>query len=198
VEVYLHAFLTSILDGDELSVSRPCHFTPREIAPVTHWIWGWVGPRAGLDRVVKRKISSPRQDPNPDHPPCSSALHHWAIPAPKQKLNPTKYVPVKLQIMQAAIRSLTGSCNNFEADREAEEEMTADTWVYPMSQHPSSLARILIQKKSTNWSELRPRYPTKGKLCGHKTWELLCEVNTSLCVQCEIWDNTIQRMRIIY
>jgi len=25
-------------------------------APVTHWIGGWVGPRAVLDVVVKRKI----------------------------------------------------------------------------------------------------------------------------------------------
>jgi hypothetical protein len=27
---------------------------PRERAPGTHWIEGWVGPRAGLDDVVKR------------------------------------------------------------------------------------------------------------------------------------------------
>jgi hypothetical protein len=32
---------------------------------VTHWIGGWVGPRAGLDAVVKRKISSPGRDSNP-------------------------------------------------------------------------------------------------------------------------------------
>jgi hypothetical protein len=29
---------------------------PRETAPDTHWIGGWVGPRAVLDVVVKRKI----------------------------------------------------------------------------------------------------------------------------------------------
>jgi hypothetical protein len=34
VEVYLHAFLTSALDGGEWSVSRPGRFTPREIPPV--------------------------------------------------------------------------------------------------------------------------------------------------------------------
>jgi hypothetical protein len=33
-------------------------FTAREIAPGTHWIGGWVGPRAGLDPLVKRKITS--------------------------------------------------------------------------------------------------------------------------------------------
>jgi hypothetical protein len=27
----------------------------------THWIGGWVGPRADLDAVVKRKIPSPCQ-----------------------------------------------------------------------------------------------------------------------------------------
>jgi hypothetical protein len=48
--------LTSVLDGGEQSASCPSHFTPRERAPVTHWIGGWVGPRAILDAVVKRKI----------------------------------------------------------------------------------------------------------------------------------------------
>jgi hypothetical protein len=31
-------FLTSALDGGELSASRPCRFTPREIALGTYWI----------------------------------------------------------------------------------------------------------------------------------------------------------------
>jgi len=30
----------------------------------THWIGGWLGPRAGLDMVVKRKIPSPCQESN--------------------------------------------------------------------------------------------------------------------------------------
>jgi hypothetical protein len=46
--VYLHAFLTSALDGGEWSVLRPGRFTPRERAPGIHWILGWVGLRAGL------------------------------------------------------------------------------------------------------------------------------------------------------
>jgi hypothetical protein len=29
---------------------------PRFQAPGTHWIGGWVGPRAGLDNVGKRKF----------------------------------------------------------------------------------------------------------------------------------------------
>jgi hypothetical protein len=33
--------------------------------PLTHWTGGWVGPRAFLDAVVKRKISSPRRKSNP-------------------------------------------------------------------------------------------------------------------------------------
>jgi hypothetical protein len=51
--------LTSALDGVERSASSPCRFTLRESAPGTHWIGGWVGPRAVLDAVVKRKIPSP-------------------------------------------------------------------------------------------------------------------------------------------
>jgi hypothetical protein len=34
--------LTSALDGGEWSASRPGRFTPREGAPVTRWIGGWV------------------------------------------------------------------------------------------------------------------------------------------------------------
>jgi hypothetical protein len=33
--------------------------------PATHWIGGWVGTRAVLDAVVKRKIPNPRRDSNP-------------------------------------------------------------------------------------------------------------------------------------
>jgi hypothetical protein len=33
------------------SAVRPGRFIPWERAPGTHWIGGWVGPRAGLDGV---------------------------------------------------------------------------------------------------------------------------------------------------
>jgi hypothetical protein len=56
--------LTSALDGGEWSASHPSRFTPRESAPGTHWIGGWVGPRAILDAVVKRKIPSPLRELN--------------------------------------------------------------------------------------------------------------------------------------
>jgi hypothetical protein len=52
----------------EWSASRPVRFTPRERAPSTHWIGDWVGPRAVLDAVVKRKIPSPRRESNPRTP----------------------------------------------------------------------------------------------------------------------------------
>jgi hypothetical protein len=51
VEVYLHSFLTSVIDEDELSVSCPGCFTPGERAPRTQWL----DHRAGLDMVVNRK-----------------------------------------------------------------------------------------------------------------------------------------------
>jgi hypothetical protein len=57
--------LTSALDAGEWSASRSGRFTPRETASGTHWIGGWVGPRAVLDAVVKRKIPSPRWVSNP-------------------------------------------------------------------------------------------------------------------------------------
>jgi len=53
-------FLASALDG-------VFSFTPRPLYPQGNspWIVGWVGPRAGLDAEVKRKILSPCRDPNP-------------------------------------------------------------------------------------------------------------------------------------
>jgi hypothetical protein len=64
VEVRLPALLTSALGGGEWSASRPGRFTPRERAPGTYWIGGWVGPRTGLDAVVKTEIPSLCQDSN--------------------------------------------------------------------------------------------------------------------------------------
>jgi hypothetical protein len=40
----------------------------QERAPHNHWIGGFVGIRTGLDAVLKRKISSPRREWDPDHP----------------------------------------------------------------------------------------------------------------------------------
>jgi len=48
-EVQLNLFLTSELDGGEWSASRPGRFTLRVRVPGTHWIGGWVGPRAAVD-----------------------------------------------------------------------------------------------------------------------------------------------------
>jgi hypothetical protein len=48
--------LTSALAGSEWSASRPRHLTSEERAPGTHWIGGWVDPRAGQGDVEKRKF----------------------------------------------------------------------------------------------------------------------------------------------
>jgi hypothetical protein len=49
VDVYIHIFLTSALAGGEWSDSG-------ERTPGTHWIGGWVDPRACLDSLEKRKF----------------------------------------------------------------------------------------------------------------------------------------------
>jgi len=46
--------------------TRPLY--PRDRALGTHWIGGWVGPRAVPDAVAKRKIPSPRQESKPRTP----------------------------------------------------------------------------------------------------------------------------------
>jgi hypothetical protein len=53
VEVCLHSFLTSALDGFGRSASRPGYFTSEE-TPIS--IEGWVGPRTSLRVLEKREI----------------------------------------------------------------------------------------------------------------------------------------------
>jgi hypothetical protein len=50
--------------GGEWSASCPGRFTPRKRVPGNDCIGGWVGPRAGLDAAVKRKIPSRYRDSN--------------------------------------------------------------------------------------------------------------------------------------
>jgi hypothetical protein len=49
-------FFTLALDGGEWSPSLPSRFTLGERSPGTHWMGGWLDPRAGLDAMEKRKI----------------------------------------------------------------------------------------------------------------------------------------------
>jgi hypothetical protein len=57
---------------------------PGERATGTHWIRSWVGPRAGLDAVAKRKIFKPLPGielRNPDVPDRSQSLHRLSYPS---------------------------------------------------------------------------------------------------------------------
>jgi hypothetical protein len=54
--VEIHVFLTSVPVLSEWSASRIARFTSGESAPGTHWIEGWLGPRACLDDMEKGKF----------------------------------------------------------------------------------------------------------------------------------------------
>jgi hypothetical protein len=53
----------------------PAALPPGKKARGTHWIGGWVGSRAVLNTVVKRKISSSRRESNPRIP----IVYHVAL-----------------------------------------------------------------------------------------------------------------------
>jgi hypothetical protein len=73
MEVQCHAFMTSELGG-EWSASRPGCFTPWERAPGTHRTGGWVGPRASLDAVMKRKSPAPAGNRTPIVQPVAKSV----------------------------------------------------------------------------------------------------------------------------
>jgi hypothetical protein len=83
VGLYIHIFLISALAGGELSASRPYRFNPGERAPNSHWIGGWVDPRASLDDVEKSLDYTGTRTPTSSVvQPIASRYTGYAIPAP--------------------------------------------------------------------------------------------------------------------
>jgi hypothetical protein len=56
VDVQIQIFLASAIVGGEWSASCSSRFNPGEKFPSTNWIGGWLGPKAGLDDMDKRKF----------------------------------------------------------------------------------------------------------------------------------------------
>jgi hypothetical protein len=72
VDVLVHIFLNSSLVGGKLSASYPGCFTPSN-----HGIGGWVGLKASLDDMEKRKfLTLPGLELRSlSHPACSQLLY---------------------------------------------------------------------------------------------------------------------------
>jgi hypothetical protein len=78
MEVQFHAFLTWAPTWRwVLLLTPPPHYHQGK-RPGTRWIGGWVGRRAGLDMVSKRKIPSSRKEPN--HGMCNKWIGSWIGP----------------------------------------------------------------------------------------------------------------------
>jgi hypothetical protein len=113
VDVLIHIFLTSAQAGGDWSASRLGRFTPGEKAPGTHWIGGWVGPRAGLDYMEKWKILTP---PGLEFRPLSR-------PASSQSLYRLRYpgsgsISNSFQLNHSfVIATEIGDLNNYETSR---------------------------------------------------------------------------------
>ena len=83
VEVRLHSVLHSTLDGSEWSAASSGRFTSRYRARGTHFIGGWVGPRAGVNFVEQGKyLHRPCRDlnlrsSNSEEMRWNLSLHCW-------------------------------------------------------------------------------------------------------------------------
>jgi hypothetical protein len=86
-------------------VGRPGRFTPRKRAPGTHLIGGWVSPRAFLDVVVKRKISSPRRESNSKTPIVQPVAQRYTT-----LLNLTRSILLKTDALTRLCDSRPTSC----------------------------------------------------------------------------------------
>jgi hypothetical protein len=81
-----------------MGVSGQCHapaaLHPQQKDPDTHWIGGWVGPRADLDTEATGKIQclcwgiEPR---SPGHPARRQTLYWLSYPSSLSKLGDTEY-----------------------------------------------------------------------------------------------------------
>jgi hypothetical protein len=82
VEVQLHAFFELGTRWRWVVSFTPRPLYPQEKSLWYHWIGGWVGLRAVLDEVVKRKIHSPRRESNPRTQIIQAVAQHytdWAV-----------------------------------------------------------------------------------------------------------------------
>jgi hypothetical protein len=122
--------LTSALDGGECSASRPGRFTPREEAAGIHCIGGWMGPRAVLDAVSKRKIPSSRRESNHRTPIVQAVAQryiHWAITALTVIF--LRIVIVQPHIIRAAMVTFQEGCGcNAYEHKNGHGSRWSDTW----------------------------------------------------------------------
>jgi hypothetical protein len=109
------------LVGDEWSASRPGRLTPGERAPGTHWIGGWVGSRASLDDVEKRKLLTlPGLELWLLSRPAHSQSLYW-LRYPVSTLRRRNVVKVKFQA------GLTSALNGGQWSRSRSKNLTRET-----------------------------------------------------------------------
>jgi hypothetical protein len=130
-------FLSSALAVGELSASHPGRFTPRERAPGTHWLRGWVVPRAGLDAVEYRKISCLCRESNPGCPACSPSLYRLSYPGSAWRRFLMKLLFHLTGYVNAQNKRVGGggcwksSCNSWEVPPSTEGEDVVCSVTYP-------------------------------------------------------------------
>jgi len=87
VKVHVHTFLTKVWDGGEWWLDSPYGLFARvEKDPSTHWALGWVGPKASLDALEKRKNSCLCRELNDGYLVIQPGVcTDWAFPMPRSR-----------------------------------------------------------------------------------------------------------------
>jgi hypothetical protein len=84
-KVQLHSFTTSATDGWKVISLTPRPLPPRERAPGTNWIGGWVGPRVDVD-VLEKSLTTPPQSKPGSPSPLSNHYIDYATSSPRRNV----------------------------------------------------------------------------------------------------------------
>jgi hypothetical protein len=142
--------------GWVVSVTPWPRFSPGERIPGTHCTVGWVGPRAGLDTEVRRKILRLCRGSNLDHPVIQPVARHytdWATRLTIQFIHSGKIIYSSIDISEVNNDRTFPKCrpvNLFPCNAQLRCKRSPFSFVWVQNISYSNYAKITKLKSKTN------------------------------------------------